>query len=386
MALVDHQALCGRDRPAGKFRMRDKKRATIKDVAQETGLALSTVSNALAGKSHVSDRTRALVQAVAERLGYRASAVARALRMQRSFTIGVLIADVSNPSSADFVRGVEDVVSREKCTLLLCNTDGDEEKQLSHMRTLIDRQVDGMVLISQHCSSPKVRELLDVSVPFVLVQRRSAKHKDNYVGSDNCEGLRQAIHYVHSLGHRRIGFVQGPEDSSSARERLESFLSTAGGLKLNVEPDLIYRGDYTFGGGLEAGKYFCGMRRRPTCILASSDINALGVIHSALDAGMDVPKDLSVVGLDDISLASFRRVDLTTIQLQKRDMGIAAAELLMKQIRQPLSRPQKIILPTKLIIRGSVVASARRSRDSARKPPVAVSVGSGTIMSSTALE
>jgi LacI family transcriptional regulator len=153
MALVDHQALCGRDRPAGKFRMRDKKRATIKDVAQGTGLALSTVSNALAGKSHVSDRTRALVQAVAERLGYRASAVARALRMQRSFTIGVLIADVSNPSSADFVRGVEDVVSREKCTLLLCNTDGDEEKQLSHMRTLIDRQVDGMVLISQHLRS-----------------------------------------------------------------------------------------------------------------------------------------------------------------------------------------------------------------------------------------
>ncbi|WP_445503448.1 LacI family DNA-binding transcriptional regulator [Microvirga sp. G4-2] len=348
--------------------MRDRKRVTIKDVAHETGLALSTVSNALAGKTYVSDETRALVRAAAEKLGYRASVVARALRMQRSFTIGVLIADVSNPSSADFVRGVEDVVLREKCTLLLCNTDGDEEKQLSHMRTLIDRQVDGMVLISQHCTSAKVRELLDASVPFVLVQRRSARHKDNYVGSDNCEGLSQAIHYAHSLGHRRIGFVQGPDDSSAARERLETFLAVADSLKLKVEQDLIYRGDYTFDSGVTAGQCFCAMRRRPTCILASSDINALGIIQSALDADLTVPSDLSVIGLDDISLASFRRIDLTTIQLQKRDIGIAAAELLMRKIRQPSSRPQQIVLPTKLIIRGSVVPPAGKPRGNARKP------------------
>ena len=136
--------------------MQKRKRVTIKDVAKETGLAVSTISNALAGKPHVTDETREIVQRASERLGYRASMVARALRLQRSFIIGVLIADVANPSSAEFVRGVEDVANREKCTLLLCNTDGDEERQLRHMQTLVDQRVDGMVLISQHCSSGPV--------------------------------------------------------------------------------------------------------------------------------------------------------------------------------------------------------------------------------------
>ena len=173
--------------------MKDRKRVTIRDVATECGLALSTVSNAMAGKQHVSEATRSQVQAAAERLGYRASAVARALRLQRSFTIGVLIADIGNPAFPAFVRGVEDVAIREKCNLLLCNTDGDLEKQLWHMRALLDSQVDGMVLISQHVEDPAVRQLMSGGTPCVLVQRRSRHHSDDYVGSNNSDGITAAI-------------------------------------------------------------------------------------------------------------------------------------------------------------------------------------------------
>lgn len=343
--------------------MSERKRVTIRDVAQATGLALSTVSNALAGKNYVSEETRALVLNATEKLGYRASTVARSLRMQRSFTIGVLIADVANPSSAEFVRGVEDVATREKCTLLLCNTDGDEERQVAHMRTLMDRQVDGIVLISQHCSSPRVRQLLDDGPPFVLVQRRNEAFDEDYVGSDNVEGIHEAIHHVHGLGHREVGFIRGPADSSSARERLDSFVREAAALGLKVGPDTVFPGDYSFDAGVAAARYFLGLRKPPTCILASSDMSAIGVMQVALDAGLHIPADLSVVGLDDIMLAAVRSINLTTIQLQKRDMGAEAAELLVSRIKQPMRPARQIVLPTNLIVRGTTAApSAARSK------------------------
>ncbi|MBV9111768.1 MAG: LacI family DNA-binding transcriptional regulator [Hyphomicrobiales bacterium] len=153
-------------------------RTTIRDVAREAGVALWTVSNALTGKSYVLDETRRLVQEVADRLGYRASPTAQALRTRRTRAIGVLVADVANPSYPHFIRGIEDVAIRERCILLLCNTDGNEARQIDQMRSLIDRQVDGMVLLSPHCESPQVRKLLDAGIPFVLVQRRSARFTD----------------------------------------------------------------------------------------------------------------------------------------------------------------------------------------------------------------
>ncbi|EWY41826.1 hypothetical protein N825_23660 [Skermanella stibiiresistens SB22] len=338
--------------------MTERKRVTILDVSRATGLALSTVSNALAGKNHVSEETRATVLEAATRLGYRASTVARALRMQRSFTIGVLVADVANPSSPDFVRGVEDVAIREKCTLLLSNTDGDEERQLLHMRTLLDRQVDGMVLISQHVSSPAVRALLDASTPFVLIQRRNPLFPDDYVGSDNVIGVSEAINHLHALKHRRIGFVRGPSDSSTAGERLETFLAEAKRLRLKVDDELVFKGDYGFETGVAAGRHFLRLRRPPTAIMGSSDINALGVMEAALESGLSIPGQLSVVGLDDIALASFRAINLTTIHLQKRAMGAAAADLLIERIRQPDRTPQELIFPTRLVVRGSTAAPA----------------------------
>jgi LacI family transcriptional regulator len=353
----------------------ERKRVTIRHVAEATGLALSTVSNALAGKNYVTDETRALVNEAAERLGYRASAVARALRMRRSFAIGVLIADVANPSSADFVRGVEDVATAEKCSIFLCNTDGDEERQLWHMRTLFDRQVDGMVLISQHCSSPAVRALLDGNPPFVLIQRRNFDYHDDYVGSDNATGLSQALHHLHDLGHRRIGFVRGPADSSSAFERLQTFQSHVASLALHSDPDLVFPGDYTFAAGVTAARHLLGLRRPPTAIFASSDMNAMGVIETAAAQGLMVPRDLSVVGLDDIALAGLRSINLTTVRLRKREMGAAAATLLMKRIRGKTGPGCEQIFPTDLVVRGStcpplrsVRAARMRSRGAGGQP------------------
>ena len=330
----------------------NRRRVTIQDVARDTGLAFSTVSNALAGKSYVRPETRKIVMEAVERLGYRASTVARTMRLQRSFIVGVLIADVSNPSSADFVRGIEDVLSQGSCTMLLCNSDGDERKQLLHMQTLIDHQVDGIVMISQHCSSDAVKRLLSQSPPVVMVQRRGDAAYD-YVGSDNHFGIIDAMRHAHALDHRRVGFVRGPSDSSSAQERLSTFRQEAAKLGFDPDEDLIFPGEYTFESGLAAGAHFMRMNMRPTAVLCSSDMNAMGTMQYLMDSGLKIPDDMSIIGLDDITLANFRSINLTTIHLEKREIGAEAAKVLLNRISDPSMPSQEIILPTRLIVRGT---------------------------------
>jgi LacI family transcriptional regulator len=332
---------------------------TIKDVARETGLAPSTVSNALAGKSIVKPETRNFVLETARRLGYRASIAARTLRSQRSFAIGVLIEDVANPSASAFVRGVEDGFERAGYTLLLANTDGDVGRQLAAMHALIDRDVDGLVLISQHLADDRIREILTGDVPTVLVQRREPGLELDYVGGDNFGGIQEAVKYVSRLGHQRVGLLTGPLVSSSARERLAAFRESVTVFGLDNVDDLICEGRYNLESGLEAAGFFSCMPQPPTCIFASNDMSAIGLIQGLTERGLRVPKEISVVGLDDIELARIKAIDLTTIRLEKREIGAEAARLLLQRIDDPQLPKQTVILPTRLIVRGTTAPVGR---------------------------
>ncbi|OON41875.1 hypothetical protein BTJ39_01580 [Izhakiella australiensis] len=330
-------------------------KVSIFDVAREAGVAVSTVSNALTGKTIVKESTRERVQAAADKLGYRVSVVARSLRMQRTFTLGVLLADVANPSSPDFLRGIEDIADSEQCSLLVCNTDGQLDKQLAQMRVLLDRRVDGLVMLSQHCDQPEVRALLNGDTPYVMIQRRSLSHDDNYVGANNEEGIGAAVRHLVGLGHRRIGLIRGPLDSSTADERYEAYLSALRAHQLPLVAEYVVQGDYHVSGGYQAAKRFFAMQPPPTAILAANDMSAIGVMNAAHDAGLNIPADFSLIGLDDIEMASFSPINLTTIALQRREMGAAATELVMKMVRQKglSSKPKKKIFPMKLVVRGS---------------------------------
>jgi LacI family transcriptional regulator len=337
------------------------KRPTIYDVAKKARVAPSTVSNALAGKPHVASATRRRVLDAVAELGFRALPAAQALRARRSLAVGVLIWDVANPSFPDFVRGIEDVVVREGSTMLLCNTDGREDLQIRHMHGLLQRGVDGIVLISQNVVSPEVRALLKSSPPFVLVQRRSERHQDDFVGSDNRAGILSIVHHLRTLGHRRIGFVRGPAQSSTAAERLAVFRRSIEEQDSDPDPELIYPGDYSSASGFQAATLMLQGPRPPTAIIASNDLNALGVMEAAHQLGRAVPDDLSVVGFDDIPLAALSRISLTTVHQPKRDMGMAAAELLLRRIsRSDSEPPREIIFPTRLVIRGSTSVAPTR--------------------------
>lgn len=340
------------------------KRATIRDVAQATGLAHSTISNALRGRAYVSKQTRDLVVEAAAKLGYRASTTATALRTGRSNVVGVLVSDIVNPGIPDIVGGVEDEVARNGYTILVCSTGEDEQRQVAQMRALIDRGVDGMVLISQRAASPEILELLSY-LPCALIQRRDSQGKYDYVGSDNRNAIVEAVSHLSELGHKRVGYVRGPLDSSSAAERVQTFKTEC--RRRNIDAtDMIFVGDYSMATGNKAAEYFLTFDEPPTAIMGSCDVNALGIIQTLEASGIRIPEQISVVGFDDIELASLHRINLTTIHQDRRLMGVEAARLLLRRMEANRARRREIVTPTRLIVRGTTAPPRKVARLRAR--------------------
>lgn len=323
------------------------------------------MSNALADKDNVHPTTKARVLEVAERIGYQASIVARALRKQRTFTIGVLLSDVTNPSSPDFLRGVESVAEEADCSLLICNSDGDVHKQAQQMQALLARQVDGLVLISQHCEPESIKRLLDQAPAYVLLQRRDLERRGDYVGGDNAMGIGEALDHLFDNGHRRIAFLHGPGSSSSAWERRAAYLAGMQDRGLRPHDEWIVETDYSVEGGRASAQALFALPEPPTAIIASSDMNAIGVMSAAKKAGIDVPSRLSIIGLDNIDLAALPLIELTTIALPRREMGRAAASMLLERIRGEYAAPPKnILFPMNLVVRQTTSAALDSSRGS----------------------
>lgn len=347
------------------------RRPTIRDVARESGVAQSTVSNALLGKAHVSAPTRQRVQEASDRLGYRPSPVAQALRHQRSFTVGVLMADIANPSYPEVFRGIEDVLLTASCKIFLCNTDGREDKQLAYMHDLIDRRVDGLILVSQHLDGDGFAALMQRAPSTVTVHRRGGRFPIDYVGLDNRDGIRQAVDHLVALGHQRIAFMRGPTGSTAVIERQQGYRRALAAHGLAVTEALVVPAPYTFEGGRDAAIALMALPEFPTAVIASSDLSAIGAVHAFMAAGRQVPGDISVVGLDNIYLAALPQINLTTIDYAKREVGAAAAHLLLQRIQGTggAQRPRREIFRMRLVVRGSTAPPAPAAPTTLRPVP-----------------
>lgn len=333
------------------------KRPTLVDIARECGLSRATVARALSGKGYVDPDKRSLIQQTAQRLGYRTSTIARALRTQRTSSIGVLIPDITNPIFPQIVRGIDEVMSEGDHTIFLSNTDEDPQKQMAIIGSLLDRQVDGFVMVSQTLSEDMIR-LFDHGPPCVFINRRPNDEVD-YVGPDNEQGISQLLTHLRGLGHEHIAYVAGPSHSSTSRERLAHFRAMMKTCGLPVDERLILSGNYYLETGTRAAMTFLSVEPRPTAILAANDFVALGIVGHLHKVGLRVPEDISVTGFDDIfdfSLmeASALAVEgLTTINQPKRHLGRAAGKLLLDRLSEPDAPARSVILPTELRIRNT---------------------------------
>jgi LacI family transcriptional regulator len=338
-------------------KVRPGKRVTIQDVAKHLGVAPSTVSNALSGRRFVEAKLKRRVLAAAKELGYRPSGIARALRLQRSSTVALMIADISSTTSAESVLGIEDELLPEEYQLIICNTGYAIERETKHIDLLIENRVDGVIIMSSSLHDQNITRLQREGIRTVLLSRRNADLTTDFVGVNNEVGLAEATNHLLQLGHTRLVFLGGAAtESSVAAEKIAAFRKVLAASSL--EPAAVIATDFGFDDAYRVASDLFQDRTAsaPTAIIAVNDITALGVIEAAFDAKLRVPHDVSVVGWDDGLLASLRSVQLTTVRQPLREMGKAAASLLLEQMRSEREEVKELIFLPTLMIRGTTAA------------------------------
>lgn len=337
--------------------------STLADVAKAARVHPGTASKALnPGSRHlVAATTVERVLKVAAALDYQPNSLARGLRTSRSFTIGLLVPDLTNPLFPPIVRGVEEVLGTAGYSALIVNTDNDAKKEMQLFMTLLNRRCDGFILATAFRHDPVVEAIAKRSIPAVLVNRSTESKLLPAVAGDEVAEVRVAIEYLMSLGHRRIAHVAGPQDLSTGFIRRRAFLATVKekGLELGDCPVAVATG-FNENAGKEAAIQLLSRRgRKPTAILAANDQLAIGVIDSLPAFGMECPQDISVIGFNDIPRMDRINPSLTTFALPKHEMGMKAAQILQAWIDgTSIPAPSTIYLECPLIIRESTGPAA----------------------------
>ena len=326
---------------------------TIKDVARESGVNTSTVSRALNNGYGVNHKTRKHVMEVATRLNYRTNQVARGLVTGRSQSIGLVVSDIRNPFFAEVARGAEDAAYRASCDLVLCNSDLKAEKQMGYFDSLLAKRVGGIVMNSVAAlSHAQQDQLWAAGVPIVLLNRSSVYRRFSSVLGDNLEGGEIAGNYLIDLGHTKVGHITGPLDHGNLTDRAKGFLKVFRERGL-PEPEVI-RGEHTFAGGYESANRLLAPDRKITAIFAGNDVLAFGCIRAAIEKGIRIPDDLSIIGFDNVEMSQITNPPLTTIDQPKYEIGKAAIEMLLNMMAKDGSRePEHRMIGVRLIERQS---------------------------------
>jgi len=287
-------------------------------------------------------------------LGYRPNVLARNLRRSESLTIGVLVPDSKNPFFAEMAKGIEDACFDKGFVAVLCDTDEQPSKAIGHLDTLYQQRVAGFAVVSPGRITPHLQLLLDDEFQIVLVDRGLSALPADSVVSDNYHGAQQGVEHLLELGHRRIGFIVSNLEHETIQGRWGGARDAMLAAGIHIGPDLVYgQGDELPGSGYAGAKELLEQEKPPTAVFAFNDLMAFGALHYAHEHGLSVPEQLSVVGFDDMMMASYAVPGLTTIHQPKYELGQKAAEMLLQRIHGDKSPVTQLVLPTKLVVRAS---------------------------------
>jgi len=329
---------------------------TLKDIARETGVHVSTVSRALdpRARDSLTDEVVARVTETAQRLGYRPNRLAAGLRTKRTKTVGLSTPDITNPLFPPIVRGVESVLEPAGYVSIIVNTDGRRDRERFQMQVLMERGVDGVVHAAVERDYPYFDDIRQQSLPIVTVNR--ALDFDGVPGivNDEAAGITAMFRLLHDAGHRRIAHVTGPEGNVLTAARREGVLEERARLDLPARDDWIIRGDFSLESGAEAARRIIAMKDRPTAVFCAADMVAFGLIAGLVAGGLSVPGDISVVGFDDIDMSDYFVPALTTIRQDRHRLGRDAAQALRRRLGpRPPRTEDGGMLPVELVTRGS---------------------------------
>ncbi|AJY76951.1 LacI family DNA-binding transcriptional regulator [Paenibacillus beijingensis] len=329
---------------------------TIKDVALKANVSIATVSRVLNQSKPVSKAVRERVLKVVGELNFNPNSVARSLIMKESKLIGVLIPGIENTYISIFVQAIEEEFFKHNYTTLLCNTKRDTDIELHYLKLLREKYVDGVVLLTSAPKPKHIEFFENNAVPVVFASHTDKQRRFSSINIDDYKAAYDATRYLIQLGHRRIAFFGGPRMYVQVIRRLEGYKQALTDHGIEYDEKLYYPLDYTIESGYESGMKLFRQNDKPTAVFCISDMVAIGAIRAADDSGLRVPEDISVMGFDDIPIAKSYLPGFTTVRQPVYELGVQAAQMLLKQIRQKEDyAPEAKILPHEIIIRGSCI-------------------------------
>jgi LacI family transcriptional regulator len=337
---------------------------TIKDVAKAARVSVASVSRALNGSSSVTEETRNLVLETARALRYVPHSGARSLSTSRTNTIGVVLPDLYGEFFSELIRGIDQSARRRGLHLLVSSSHGDADEAGAAVRAMRGR-VDGLIVMSPHVDAGFVAANLPDTLPIVLLNTHDAGQHCSALTVDNYGGAAAMVQHLVEIGHRRIMMISGPANNFESGERLRGFRETLARLVPDLDPHepAVLHGDFTEESGYRAGHQLQNLKRLPDAVFAANDMMAIGCLFALGEAGLQVPRDLALVGFDDIPTARFITPPLTTVRVRMTDMGSRALETLAFQIENPEgTRRSSQVLQTELVVRRSCGSPRPRAR------------------------
>jgi LacI family transcriptional regulator len=330
---------------------------TIHDVAQLADVSIATVSRVLNGSLRVSEESRRKVTAAASQLDYWPNGTARSLTTRSTHVLGVLLPDLYGEFFSEVIRGIDQAARVQMYQVLLSSSHADTETVLSAARSMRGR-IDGLIMMAPDEASAEAVELIRRRFPVVLLNPRSPSGDCDAVSIANFEGARAATQHLLGLGHRAIATIRGPLGNVDSDERLRGYHDALRGAGLAPSPPLELAGDFTEGSGYRAAADLLAARPRPTAVFAANDSMALGLVSALASLDVSVPKDMAVVGFDDIAIARYMNPPLTTVRVDAFGLGQHAVRMMLYRARTPEPVPvRREVLPAPVVVRCSCGAA-----------------------------
>jgi LacI family transcriptional regulator len=330
---------------------------TSHDVARVAGLSQSTVSRALRGDPRVTAETRERVLAAAASLGYTPNAMGRMLVSGATRTIGMVVTDISNPFYPNLIAPLHDELATlgYRMTLFTERLEGDSANGSRPLEQLVDRGIDGAVLTTSTLEGTVPRELLRRGLPFVFLTRVVDDIPADSVTVDNIRGAALVATEVARLGHRRIGAIFGPANTSTGRDRERGFREALASAGIALSDDAVRRGSYTVETGWSAMRELLALPHRPTAVVCFNDLVAIGAMNAVMALGLRVPEDVSLTGWDDLPMASWEICRLTTVRQSMTEMARAAARLVVERAEGRAGpEPRRMVFAPELVRRATL--------------------------------
>jgi len=331
--------------------------SSIHRVAERAGVSTATVARVLSGRATVSLELTDRVQRAVRELNYTPNGVARSLSRGKTNLLGLVVSDISNPFSAQVARGLEDEAAKHNYHVLTGSSDFDPERENQLLQAFAARTVDAVALVAATASSDAMQRLIDTKMPLVFVDRRPAGHiSAPLIRTDNLTAAYDAVNYLIKLGHKDLAMISGPDEMSTASQRLLGFRTACEEAGLKVREECVRTGFLGAEGGYRAMREVLRLKPRPTAVFSFNNMLTVGVLRALSEAGLTMPDSLSLITFDDMELFPFVNPPITAIAQPAYQIGVEAARVLLGLLAGEPFVPQEVTLPTEFRTRGSCAA------------------------------